>query len=48
MACKIPVPVIHKGSFLEQVKEETKGHQLTQIHVENGRQSGGGGGGSLG
>lgn len=48
MAFKISVPVIHEGSFLEQVKEETKGRQLTQIHVENGRQSGGGGGGSLG
>ena len=43
MACKISVPVIHKVSFLEQVKEETKGHQLTEIDVENGRQSDGGG-----
>ena len=34
LACRIPEPLILRGSALEQVEGETEGNQLTQLHLE--------------
>jgi len=31
------VPLIAKGSLLEQMEKESQGNQLTQVHLENDR-----------
>jgi len=35
---KKPVPLVSKGSPVQQVNEENKGNQLTQVYLENDQQ----------
>jgi len=31
---KNPIPVVHSGSLLEQMEEDLRGKQLTQVHLK--------------